>query len=72
MKYYIPYYFIIILAITSLMILIGFLLSMILYQYISVPVIKIQKRLEKISQGDFSRDTSIEWNHEPRRHRTWH
>ncbi len=64
MKYYIPYYFIIILAITSLMILIGFLLSMILYQYISIPVIKIQKRLEKISQGDFSRDTSIEWNHE--------
>ena len=64
MKSYVPYYFIIILAITSLIILIGFLLSTILYQYISVPVIKIQKRLEKISQGDFSRDTSIEWNHE--------
>lgn len=64
MKSYIPYYFIIILAITSLIILIGFLLSTILYQYISVPVLKIQKRLQKISQGDFSRDTSIEWNHE--------
>ena len=64
MKSYVPYYFIIILAVTSLIILIGFLLSTILYQYISVPVIKIQKRLEKISQGDSSRDTSIEWNHE--------
>lgn len=64
MKSYIPYYFIIILAITSLIILIGFLLSTILYQFISVPVQKIQKRLEKISHGDFSRDTSIEWNHE--------
>lgn len=64
MKSYVPYYFIIILAITSLIILIGFLLSTILYQFISVPVQKIQKRLEKISHGDFSRDTSIEWNHE--------
>ncbi len=64
MHSYGPYYFLIILVITSLIILIGFLLSTILYQFINVPVMKIQKRLEKISHGDFSRDTSIEWNHE--------
>lgn len=61
---YRPYYFVIVITITSLIILIGFLLSTILYQFISVPVTKILNRLNKIADGDFRRDTSIEWNHE--------
>ncbi|MGN0160440.1 MAG: sensor histidine kinase [Lachnospiraceae bacterium] len=28
------------------------------------PIISIQKRLKEIAEGDFSRDDSIEWNHE--------
>jgi two-component system sensor histidine kinase YesM len=31
---------------------------------ITKPVLEIQRRLLQISNGDFSRDTSIEWNHE--------
>ncbi len=31
---------------------------------ITKPVIEINKRLEMVGKGDFSRDTSIEWNHE--------
>ncbi len=40
----------------------------ILYQILNLvinrPVIRIQNRLEKIAEGDFSRDPSIEWKHE--------
>lgn len=59
-----PYTYMIILFIISLIIVIGFILSIILYKIIDIPVVKIQHRLEQISSGNFSRDTSIEWNHE--------
>ena len=35
-----------------------------LYNTVAVPVYKLQKRIKKIEKGDFSRDPSIEWEHE--------
>ena len=43
---------------------IGTLLVLMLNRMIHLPVSRIQKRMLQISAGDFSRDTSIEWNHE--------
>lgn len=43
---------------------IGVLLAFILNRMISMPVIKINDKMRRISEGDFSRDESIEWNHE--------
>ncbi len=43
---------------------IGILLSWFLNQTINVPVKKLQKRMLRIAQGDFSKDTTTEWNHE--------
>lgn len=59
-----PLYLIIIVAVTLLIVLIGILLSVILYRIINIPVMKIQKKLERVSSGDFNRDESIEWKHE--------
>lgn len=47
-----------------LMILLGILLTIILDYAISVPFKRINKKLTRISEGDFARDTSIEWNNE--------
>lgn len=55
---------VIILAVTLLIVLIGILLSFILYRIINIPVMQLQKKLECVSAGDFSRDAAIEWNHE--------
>jgi two-component system sensor histidine kinase YesM len=41
-----------------------FILYLILNRIIHRPVLQIQNRLQKISEGDFNRDLSIEWNHE--------
>lgn len=43
---------------------IGTLLVLMLNRMIHLPVSRIQKRMLQISAGDFSRDISIEWNHE--------
>lgn len=43
---------------------IGIVLVVILNKMIHVPVAKIRKKMLQIAQGDFSRDYSIEWNHE--------
>ncbi|MDD6572201.1 MAG: sensor histidine kinase [Thermoflexaceae bacterium] len=59
-----PFYLVIIIVVTFLIVCIGFLLSIILYRILYVPVMKIQKRMQLISMGDFSRDASIEWDHE--------
>lgn len=48
------------LAIVSLMGLLTFLLNRI----ISQPIKKLCKRIDAVSQGDFSRDETIEWKHE--------
>jgi two-component system sensor histidine kinase YesM len=42
----------------------GILLSLFLYKTVNVPVKKLQERITHISNGDFRRDMSIEWNHE--------
>lgn len=39
-------------------------LYLFLYKTVTVPVSKLQKRIKKIENGDFSRDPSTEWNHE--------
>lgn len=59
-----PFYIVIIVVVTFFIVLIGVLLSAIMYRIINIPVARIQKRLERISAGDFERDTSIEWKHE--------
>lgn len=43
---------------------IGILLMIILNRMIHVPVFKLQAKMLRIADGDFSRDPSIEWNHE--------
>lgn len=42
----------------------GILLSISLHRTITRPVEKLIRRLDKIGQGDFSRDEKIEWNNE--------
>lgn len=43
---------------------IGVLLMMILNRMIHVPVTKIRNKMQRVSEGDFARDLSIEWDHE--------
>lgn len=51
-------------VILGLLLLIGLILTFALHHYIAVPVQKIQLQLQRIAQGNFSKDTSIEWRHE--------
>jgi len=44
--------------------IIGLLLSWFLSKTVNVPVKLLQLRMERIKNGDFSRDPSTEWNHE--------
>lgn len=43
---------------------IGVFLSLFLNKTVNVPVKKLQERMIRISEGDFSRDSSTEWEHE--------
>lgn len=43
---------------------IGALLMVMLNRMISVPVTKIRDKMQRVSEGDFTRDATIEWNHE--------
>ncbi len=43
---------------------IGVLLVVIMNRMIHVPVRKLQSKMLRIAEGDFTRDPSIEWNHE--------
>ena len=43
---------------------IGIVLMLLMNRMITVPVSHLQSRMERISEGDFSRDPSIEWDHE--------
>ena len=43
---------------------IGVILMLLMNRMITVPVSHLQSRMKQISEGDFSRDPSIEWNHE--------
>ena len=42
----------------------GILLHSILNRMVNVPVFELQKRMKRISEGNFERDSSIEWEHE--------
>lgn len=43
---------------------IGILLMFLMNRMIHVPVAKLRSKIQQISDGDFSRDPDIEWNHE--------
>lgn len=43
---------------------IGILLMLMLNRMINIPVSKIRAKMLRVAEGDFSRDPSIEWNHE--------
>lgn len=43
---------------------IGFILFRFLSKTINVPVCQLQMRMRRIEEGDFSRDSSTEWDHE--------
>lgn len=58
-------FFIVILVIISLVIVLaGFFMSLLLNKMVNTPIIKMQDTMSKISNGDFSRDHSIEWDNE--------
>lgn len=58
------YYRMMILLIFTAIVFAGLILSFTLQRTITRPVDLLIKRLEKIGQGDFSRDASLEWNNE--------
>lgn len=57
-------FFLITLVIITAASAIGVFLSLFLNRTVNVPVKKLQERMTRISDGDFSRDTSTEWAHE--------
>lgn len=59
-----PGFYFLLVLIFLVLIFISILLNKLLNHVINIPVGKIQERLIHISNGDFSRDTSIEWDHE--------
>lgn len=59
-----PLYFMLILFLFIALFFVSFLLNHILGKIINTPVQQIKARLIQIADGDFTRDTSIEWNHE--------
>ncbi len=58
------FYQMMILLIFTIILFAGLILSMVLQRTITRPVGFLIKRLEKIGQGDFSRDSGLEWNNE--------
>ncbi len=57
-------FLLIVLTIGSISIIICKIFSSYLSKTVNVPVKKLQERMHRISDGDFSRDPSVEWNHE--------
>lgn len=57
-------YLLIILGISCIIALLGFCLYLLLNRAISRPVKQIQAKVAAIAEGDFSRDSSIEWEDE--------
>ncbi|MBO5372976.1 MAG: sensor histidine kinase [Lachnospiraceae bacterium] len=57
-------FFLIVLIIVTFSIIICKIFSSYLSKVVNVPVKKLQERMHKISAGDFSRDASVEWDHE--------
>lgn len=58
-------FFMAIIAIICLVIVLaGFIMSLLLNKMVNTPIIKLQGRMAKIANGDFSRDLAIEWDNE--------
>lgn len=57
-------YLLLIGAIAVAILSLGFFMAISLNRTINQPVARIQKKIHAIAHGDFSRDTSIEWDHE--------
>ncbi len=43
---------------------IGLILMMLMNRMINIPIFKLRAKMQRVSEGDFERDASIEWNHE--------
>ena len=54
----------IIAIICLVIVLAGFIMSLLLNKMVNTPIIKLQGRMAKIANGDFSRDLAIEWDNE--------
>lgn len=59
-----PAFFSLLVLIFGVLLGIAILLNKLLDRTINAPVVQIKQRLIRISEGDFSRDTAIEWEHE--------
>lgn len=57
-------YSLLIVGICLTIVSLGILLAFLLNRIIAEPIQRLRARLEAISAGDFSRDSSIEWDHE--------
>ena len=57
-------YLLLIAAICAAILSLGSFMVLLLNRTISQPVARIRKKINDIAQGDFSRDPSIEWEHE--------
>lgn len=57
-------YLLLIAAICTVILSLGLFMVFSLNRTINQPVARIQKKISEIAQGDFSRDDSIEWDHE--------
>lgn len=57
-------YLVLIAAICAAILSLGMFMVFSLSRTINLPVAKIRSKIDKIACGDFSRDVSIEWNHE--------
>lgn len=57
-------YILLIVGICAAIISLGFLLTVLLNRIIGQPIMRLSQRVEAISNGDFSRDREIEWEHE--------
>lgn len=57
-------YILLIMGISAAIISLGFLLTVLLNRIIGQPILRLSQKVEAISNGDFSRDREIEWDHE--------
>lgn len=58
------FYYLLIAGICLVIFCLGILLMVLLNRIINVPVKAIRTKIDAVSHGDFSRDPSIEWDHE--------
>ncbi len=57
-------YLLLIVGISAAIISLGCLLTILLNKIISQPIRRLSLKIDAIADGDFSRDSEIEWNHE--------